>query len=170
MTRTWLLAASGVASLVPNVLAGQAPACESPEHTQFDFWVGEWRVERASDRAVVGHNIITKKLGGCVLYERYTTPSGYAGESLNIYDGARGVWHQTWVDVGGLLLQLDGGLRGEAMVMEGPGVDAQGRKITNKISWSVVDGDSDRVRQHWEVSTDGGETWTTAFDGIYVRL
>jgi hypothetical protein len=170
ITRRWSLLLAGVASVIPASLAGQTSACESAEHAQFDFWVGEWRVERASDSAVVGHNIITKKLGGCVLHESYTTPAGYAGESLNIYDGSRGVWHQTWVDVGGLLLRLDGGLRGEAMVMEGPGKDAQGREIINKISWSVVDGDPDRVRQHWEVSGDGGDTWTTAFDGIYVRL
>ena len=40
----------------------------------------------------------------------YTTPTGYTGESFNIYDSARRVWHQSWVDNAGLLLQLDGGL------------------------------------------------------------
>ena len=34
---------------------------------------------------------------------------------------------------------------------------------------SELDGDPDRVRQHWESSSDGGTTWTTAFDGVYVR-
>ena len=41
------------------------------------------------------------------------------GESLNVYDGARKVWHQTWVDTAGTLLLLEGNLRGKSMVLEG---------------------------------------------------
>ena len=25
------------------------------------------------------------------------------------------------------------------------------------------------VRQHWEISSDAGKSWTTAFDGLYRR-
>jgi hypothetical protein len=32
----------------------------------------------------------------------------------------------------------------------------------------VIDGDPDRVRQHWEISRDGS-TWETLFDGRYAR-
>ena len=31
------------------------------------------------------------------------------GSSFNHYDAARKVWHQTWVDDSGGILQLDGG-------------------------------------------------------------
>jgi hypothetical protein len=40
----------------------------------------------------------------------------------------------------------------------------------HRITWSRIDGDSDRVRQLWETSRDGGETWSVAFDGEYRRV
>lgn len=41
--------------------------------------------------------------------------------------------------------------------------DMPGRPRTERITWTPnADG---TVRQHWEQSTDGGKTWTTAFDG-----
>ena len=40
-------------------------------------------------------------------------------------------------------------------------------KQVNEITWTPnADGS---VRQHWRVSPDGGATWTTSFDGKYVR-
>jgi hypothetical protein len=54
-----------------------------------------------------------------VLHERYATPGGYSGESLNIYDASRKLWHQTWVDSTGTLLLLDGGVRDGRMMLEG---------------------------------------------------
>lgn len=161
------LAASGAA---PTDAAAQAPPapCASENHRAFDFWVGSWEVRRPDGQAV-GRNTIERKMGGCVLHEHYTTPRGYEGESLNMYDASRDVWHQTWTDNGGLLLRLEGGIRDGAMVMEGRTVDATGAETLQRITWSVVDGDPDRVRQLWQSSTDGGESWSTAFDGLYVR-
>ena len=46
-------------------------------------------------------------------------PRGFSGESLNVYDPARKVWHQTWVDNSGTLLLIEGGVRGKDMVLEG---------------------------------------------------
>ena len=152
---------------LPAGLSAQTQACTGPEHRQFDFWVGSWRVERP-DGTVVGHNTILRR-GDCFLPESYTTPGGYAGESFNIYDGTRGVWHQSWVDSGGLLLQIDGKLDDGSMVLEGPGIGQGGVPIINRITWSVVNGDPDHVRQLWETSTDDGKSWSVAFDGHYHR-
>ena len=143
-----------------------ASPCSQPEASQFDFWIGEWEVRSAGGQ-LAGTNRITKEIGGCVLHERYSTPSGYEGESLNVYDASRGVWHQTWVDNQGLLLSLEGGFHDGTMVLEGVTKTQDGEAI-QRISWSLIDGGPD-VRQLWETSTDGGSTWTTAFDGIYVR-
>lgn len=148
---------------------GQSAApCSTPQHRAFDFWEGVWEV-RAPDGRVAGQNTIRRLMGGCVLHEHYTTPRGYEGESLNIYDATRDVWHQTWTDNGGLLLVLEGGFDGTRMVLQGETVDSLGSVTLQRITWSRIDGDADRVRQHWEASTDGGATWTTAFDGTYVR-
>jgi len=39
--------------------------------------------------------------------------------------------------------------------------------VVNRTIWTPLpEGD---VRQHWERSTDNGATWTTVFDGRYVR-
>jgi hypothetical protein len=42
-----------------------------------------------------------------------------------------------------------------------------GATLTSRITWSKLE--RARVRQFWEVSEDGGKTWTPAFDGIYIR-
>jgi hypothetical protein len=118
---------------------------------------------------LAGHNTIEKILGGCVLRERYRTPSGYAGESLNIYDASRDVWHQTWVDTGGLLLRLEGGFEDGSMILQGETRGPQGSTL-QRIRWSRVDGDPDRIRQLWETSRNGGVSWEVAFDGLYLRL
>jgi hypothetical protein len=106
-------------------------------------------------------------MGGCVLHERYTTPTGYEGESLTMYDASRGVWHQTWTDDAGLLLLLEGGLRGDTMVLAGETVDTAGARVRQRISWWVADDDPDRVRQRWERGTSNG--WAVVFDGLYLR-
>lgn len=157
--------------VIPTPGAAQAPPapCESPEHRAFDFWIGSWEVF-TPDGNRAGTNAITPVMGGCVLHERYDGAQGYHGESFNVYDASRGVWHQTWVDTGGLLLVLEGGIRDGAMVLEGQTRDARGAVTQHRISWSVLADDGSRVRQHWEQSTDGGETWTTGFDGEYRRV
>lgn len=159
-----------LALAVPDPAAAQVPAapCETPEHRAFDFWVGEWDVFTPDGRQA-GRNSITRAMGGCVLHESYDGAPGYHGESFNVYDASRGVWHQTWVDTGGLLLVLEGGVHDGAMVLEGETRDAQGAVTRHRITWRVLDEDGSRVRQHWEQSTDGGESWTTGFDGEYRR-
>jgi hypothetical protein len=54
------------------------------------------------------------------------------------------------------------------MVLVGNTHDAaSGKMVVNRISWTPqAEG---TVRQHWETSTDGGKSWTTAFDGRYAR-
>ncbi len=136
---------------------------------QFDFWLGVWEV-REPNGSLAGRNRIERLFGDIGLHERWEGVSGLRGTSYNIF--AHGRWHQTWVDSSGTLLLLDGGLRGDAMVLEGTtgSADDPGASLLHRISWSVMDGDPDRVRQHWEVSRDGGVSWETAFDGRYRRV
>ena len=142
-----------------------ADACDGPEYRQFDFWLGTWQVH-TPDGKLAGTNRIEREYGGCVIHEHYTTERGYTGESLNTYDAAREVWHQTWVDNAGTLLLLEGRLRAGSMVLEGQTLDEKGRAIKHRITWTPnTDGS---VRQHWE-STDENGRWTTAFDGRYTH-
>jgi hypothetical protein len=142
------------------------PPCSGPEHRQFDFWIGEWDVTRPGG-AAAGTNRITSILGGCVLHESWKAANGpHAGQSFNIF-GRDGRWHQTWVDNGGLLLELVGGLERGRMVMaqDRPGPD--GKVARHEISWERLA--NGQVKQHWRSSDDGGQTWRDVFVGIYTR-
>ncbi len=91
------------------------------------------------------------------------------GTSYNIYDASRGRWYQTWVDNRGRLLVLDGGLVDRRMVLTGqrPSPSEKGRTLTDRVTWAPLE--NGQVRQHWEVSSDGGSSWRTVFDGIYSK-
>jgi hypothetical protein len=150
---------------VSVAFAASAAPCDAPANRAFDFWLGEWDV-RTPDGKLAGTNRIEREYGGCVLHERYTTGSGFSGESLNVYDAGRKVWHQTWVDAAGTLLLLEGGLRDGKMVLEGQTANADAAPTQHRITWSPnADGS---VRQLWE-STDTTGQWTVAFDGKYTR-
>lgn len=141
--------------------------CSAQEYRQFDFWVGEWEV-RNPDGDLVGRNTVRRILGGCVLHESWTGTDGSTGESFNIYDARAGAWHQTWVDNSGLLLELNGELAGDAMVLRGELPAPDGGASLQRITWTPADDGS--VRQLWERSTDGAASWSTVFDGIYRRV
>jgi hypothetical protein len=141
--------------------------CSAPEYSQFDFWVGDWQVT-SPDGKPLGANRIAKILGGCAIQENWAGAGGSIGQSYNIYAKARGVWHQTWVDNSGSLLVLDGGIEDGRMVLRGetPARDGKGT-VMHEISWTPMA--TGQVRQHWQISRDGGGEWSDAFVGIYSR-
>jgi hypothetical protein len=146
----------------------QTPApkmCASDPDHQFDFWIGDWDVF-TPDGKLAGTNRIAP-MYGCVLHE-YWKAAKMEGQSFNRYDAERGVWHQTWVDSTGGILMIEGGIKDGAMVMSDSKLAGrQDPSLVNEITWTkVADG---TVRQLWRVTKDGGKTWTTAFDGKYVR-
>ncbi|MEX0900304.1 MAG: hypothetical protein WD081_06395 [Gammaproteobacteria bacterium] len=154
------LLASGTA------IAQDAPRCAAPEYRAFDFWLGDWTV-RTADGTVAGRNEIQAMAGGCGLLEHWRGVRGGEGMSLNAFDPVLGRWTQRWVGAG-VVLWLEGGLVDGAMVMVGPTPrqTPQGAFL-DRITWTPLD--DGRVRQFWEVSSDGGATWQPYFDGYYSR-
>jgi hypothetical protein len=145
----------------------RAASCAAPEFRQFDFWIGEWEV-RNPDGSKAGTNRIEPILGGCALQENWTGAGGGSGKSFSLYDRTREVWHQTWVDAQGNLLQLDGHFADNRMTLLSAAVrDSSGGTVIHRIVW--VQTAPGRVRQLWESSRDGGTTWTVAFDGRYIK-
>jgi hypothetical protein len=163
---TLLLALTTYAQTPPP--APQPPACISAQYRQFDFWLGEWTVYNPAGKQA-GENRIERIANGCALLENWRGSGGGDGKSLNIYDNGDGQWHQSWVDSSGSRLELAGGFANGAMVLQGSTPDPQraGAVIAQRITWRVNADNS--VRQLWESSSDGGKTWTVAFDGKYVR-
>ena len=165
-----LLPAIGL--LLSVVVRAQTPP-PAPVNHDFDFWIGDWNVT-TPDGKPAGTNRIESVAGGRGLYENWegaaqpNVQPGGSGKSLNAFNPAKNQWQQFWVGSGGNVLELAGGLLDGKMVLvsaERPLRD--GRKVTNRITWTPnADGS---VRQHWEQSFDAGVTWTTAFDGHYAR-
>ncbi len=140
------------------------PCRNKPEFRQFDFWIGEWLPKNAQG-VTVGTSSIQLILSSCIIFENWETPVS-AGKSFNVFDVRDGKWHQTWVDNKGLMTHYVGGLVDGKMVLDSESV-RNGAKTTGRMTFSKLDNGD--VRQHGESSTDGGKTWTTTFDFIYVR-
>jgi len=155
----WLAMAADLSAQQP------VPPPLPPESRQFDFWLGEWDVA-APDGKPAGSSRIELIASGAGLLENWTgypLSSGENGKSINANRGKQ-CWQQFWIGNGGGVLELAGGLVGRDMVLTGEHT-VSGRRLTEKITWTPnTDGS---VRQHWEQSTDGGKTWTDAFDGLY---
>jgi hypothetical protein len=144
----------------------RAPAetpCTEPEYRQFDFWLGAWSVTVAA--AQVGTppapSDITLEAGGCAVFENF---GNGVGRSVNVYNPADARWHQTYAFGTGPRLLLVGGLEGDAMVLTRELPNAPPGSF-DRWTWTRLPGG--RVRQVNEVSTDGGATVTTGFDGTY---
>ena len=171
MTPTFACAQSPATTASPAApstppLKPPAP-CTAIENRQFDFWIGDWEVTNPAGQPA-GTNHIKPILNGCVLHESWKGKGNFVGESFNVYDARRKVWHQTWVDGSGGALMMDGKFENGSMTLSDRDMPGKPDAMAvNEIAWTPnADGS---VRQHWRTSNDGGKTWATAFDGKYVR-
>jgi len=142
------------------------PRCAGPEHRQFDFWAGDWDAYDvdAPDKpaARVKVDVI---LGGCALREVYQGVNGLVGESFNIYDASRKVWHQSWVTNRGQLLVLEGEFRDGRMTLRATETTAEGPVLWRGVWIPTAEG----VRETAQTSRDGGKTWKPLFDMMFRR-
>lgn len=151
--------------MVATAAAQDAP-CDPDHKGEFDFWIGEWDVFDTEGKQV-GENVIKPLFGGCVLQETWNGGAASQGSSFNFYNPKTEAWQQFWVWQNGTTLELSGGLVDGSMVLTGTGKSRDGSTINNRITWTPNEDGS--VRQHWEFSKDGGETYKTAFDGLYKK-
>lgn len=162
------IAALLVLCFVPTGARGQSTldsACAAPEHRQFDFWIGSWTVTNPDGRAL-GTNEIVRIAGGCGLREHWRGIGGNEGMSLNVWQPALDRWTQFWVGAGAVLY-LTGGVDGDGrMVLRGERQAANGT-LSDRITWTALA--TGAVRQEWDVSADGGNSWRKAFTGLYHR-
>lgn len=149
-------------------LSKVAYPCEHREKfREFDFWIGEWDVHDAGGQ-LAGRNVIGTSHHGCVLVENWTSTSGGTGMSMNWLDHEKDEWVQVWLDSSGGQIEIRGGLTEAGMRLTGQ-IHYTGNDATVPFRglWTPLpDG---RVRQFFEQSNDGGETWQPWFEGFYSR-
>jgi tetratricopeptide (TPR) repeat protein len=148
---------------------GASHPCENNELAhQFDFWIGEWDVfVTASPATKAGTSNITRQSGGCVILESWESQGPHSGVSINYFDPSNGKWKQKWAGSSQDITEFyDGEYKDNMMRFKfdnpGPNGVGAGRLTFTNMSPS-------KVRQHSEQTTDGGKTWTTVYDFMYLR-
>lgn len=159
---------AGFDALVADLTKSAYP-CEYDEtFTEFDFWVGSWEVHGPAGN-FAGTNDVTREQRGCVLIENWTNSFGGGGMSINYVDKITGEWVQVWNDASGSQINIRGGLTDEGMLLVGTiHYVATGQTLPFRALWTPLD--DGRVRQFFEHSNDGGETWVSWFEGFYTRV
>ena len=169
MTRFQRLVLLGFSAALVQAPAGaqNAQACKTPQHRQFDFWVGTWDVSPTGQDKVVARSVIENLYGGCVIRENWMPTRGTPGGSLNSYDPADGRWHQVWMDAGNARVSFEGYFANGQMILTGDWRGALGPKKDGlvRMTYSRLEGGA--VRQLGQISTDKGATWKPYFDFTY---
>jgi hypothetical protein len=160
-----LAAAAGQAT--PPPAPPVFPCDTMPKARELDFWIGEWEVFAPGGNPA-GRSVIQKVSNGCALLENWASGVGGTGKSLNFWNARAGYWQQTWIGaMGGPIEFRDGVLRDSTMSFLAHQAGPQGEPLLSRLSFTRLA--EHRVRQHAEVSRDGGRTWTTTYDFLYLR-
>ncbi len=141
------------------------PCMYSEESRQFDFWIGDWDVFVNGSK--VGENLVELEMKGCTLVENWKNTGGGLGKSLNIYNSSTKKWKQFYVDSTGSVLEFEGEFKDKIMSLKGETLGANGAKTLHILDFHDLPDKT--VRQSWQQSTDGGKTWVTVWDSIYVK-
>ena len=155
--------------LVKQAKHNQQPCEYDAESRQFDFWIGDWHVSRTSGGPQVGASHIEKAIGGCVIWENWTSlGTNYFGKSYNTFNQNLKRWEQFWVDNQGGMIHFFGGLKDGTMDFYTDDVpQPDGSKLRRHLQFFNLG--PDKVRQFSQGSTDGGKTWNVEYDFTYVR-
>lgn len=152
-------------ALVAEMFVKAYPCEHDEQFNEFDFWIGTWDVYDGNG-AILGSNVIERVQRGCLLIENWTSERGGTGTSINYVDRTTGDWVQIWNDASGSQIHIRGGLGDDGMLLTGTiHYIAKDTTVPFRGLWTPLpDG---RVRQFFEQSNDGGDTWSTWFEGFY---
>jgi hypothetical protein len=154
-----------------NSMSAQTPnknACNSPEATQFDFWLGTWE-GYYSDTLKPALNSITKPIGNCVIEENFKDPNnGFLGKSFSVFNPQTKKWQQTWVDNQAGYITLTGEFKDGSMQLNTEVLKPNGSKVWQRMIYFNIKDDS--FDWNWEASTDEGKTWTVNWQIHYKRM
>jgi tetratricopeptide (TPR) repeat protein len=137
----------------------------NPQYRQLDFWVGEWDVY--SGKQKVGESSVQLILKDCVVFENWSDLQGGTGKSFNKYNNLTKQWEQFWVADSGTTNYFKGSLVDGVMSYTVELPTPSGGKFTRHLTFTPLP--EGKVRQLSERSSDGGKTWSTEYDFVYVK-
>lgn len=138
--------------------------CCTENHTQFNFWIGEWDVFNLQDQKM-GESSITSIQDSCVIVEHWSS-SRETGTSYNYFDKTDNTWNQVYISNTGNALTLKGKLTDNKMILRSALVKGpKGNHLYNRITWEKhSDG---TVSQIWDQLDNRDYLLQTVFHGIY---
>jgi len=140
--------------------------CCTPEHHQFDFWLGKWMVYDSLGNKV-GENVLISMQDSCLIQENWRGTRGGTGTSYNYFDRTNNTWNQLWIDNEGSALKLKGNMNGNVMVLVSEPVEADSSIYRNRITWEPLEDGS--VVQTWDAINESGSLLKRLFKGIYIK-
>jgi len=147
-----------------TIRGARFPCAVDERHKAFDFWIGEWTVSMNGQFA--GTSSVQPILGHCTIFEQWESAAGTFGKSFNYYDPGHDHWRQIWIGDSGSFIEFTGEARDGGIFYTAETIDPSDGSVTHhKFEFTVIG--EDGVRQYWETSTDGGETWQSIWDGRY---
>jgi hypothetical protein len=156
-----------IATLTANS-QNKACNCCLDKHSEFDFWIGTWKVENP-DGTEAGTNTVEKIQDNCMLRENWTSAKGnFTGTSNNFYNAKTKQWEQLWIDNQGGNLHIKGDRVGNQMILQSDeAINKDSQPFYHRITWTLNKDGS--VRQYWETITNGKDV-AVAFDGLYKKI
>ena len=169
MKKVGLFLFLSLAILLTKGAYSQEIGCDSlAGFDEFDFWVGEWEVFDSTGTTKVGQSSIEKMESGCMIMENWTSADKITGTGLNYFNPVTREWRQVWVSASRYSIDIVGGIRAGAMVLEGSIYNFAGAVWDFRGTWTPnADGS---VRQFLAQYNHDSEQWDPWFYGIYKKL
>ena len=157
-------------TILPQDDVSQKP-CSSLEAHQFDFWIGKWKVEWLSPDSTKaeGTNVVQTILSCCVIEENFNGNPGvnFIGKSFSVYNPAKEIWQQTWVDDQGGYMVFTGGMNNNKMILSRK-INRNDKEIIQRMVFYNIS--KDEFYWNWESSEDDGATWKLNWKIHYTKL
>jgi hypothetical protein len=145
--------------------------CDCDECHQFDFWIGEWKVQwdNSDGTPGEGQNIVNSILNGCVIEENFNGNPGvdFKGKSFSVYNNTQKIWQQTWVDDQGSYMVFTGGMEDDQMILSRKITRNKKELIQRMVFYNIS---KDEFDWNWESSKDDSKTWQLNWKLHYTRL
>lgn len=139
----------------------------------FDFWEGKWEASwKEGEGEGKGINELKWIYGGKVLQENFQIhegqSKGFVGGSLSVFQPQTNTWRQAWADAQGGYYDFIGDFDGDKRIFKTHPREVNGSMIIQRMVFYDVKADS--FTWDWELSQDGGESWSLNWRISYTRV